>query len=164
MENRLAGDEDAKMTQEKLLRRFEVNRNDGERDEISVVYPVTTISKVVCVADRQIRERLVHDGTLPWSNHCSGAPAVHAGAALLVNPKRISSASSSDLAPQQELLPARWQQRRFESTFMVLETTVHLRLYLWLETKPPMFQEPGLDTNYYFYPLKLQQICCKLLT
>ena len=41
-------------------------------------------------------------------------------------------------------------QRRFASTFMVLEITVHLRLYLHflLETKLPMSQEPTLDTNY----------------
>ena len=71
---------------------------------------MTTTFKLFVSLTRQIHERLVNDGTLPWSNYCSGAPAVPCGrppAGFLSrgSPRRISSASSSDLAPQQNCCP-----------------------------------------------------------
>ena len=72
--NRLAGDEDARRVGSRKdeprgsgCGGVQVNRN-GEKGEISVVYPVTTIFKLFVSLARQIHERLVHDGTLPWSN------------------------------------------------------------------------------------------------
>lgn len=114
--NRLAGDEDARRVGSRKdeprgsgCGGVQVNRN-GEKGEISVVYPMTTIFKLFVSLARQIHERLVHDGTLPWSNYCSGASAVPcgrlpAGFLSIGSSRRISSASNSDLAPQQNCCP-----------------------------------------------------------
>lgn len=69
--NRLAGDEDAgRVGSCKNGPRgsgcggLQINRNDGERDEVSVVYPVTTISKLFVVSLTGRSMKAVHDGTL----------------------------------------------------------------------------------------------------
>jgi hypothetical protein len=62
--NRLAGDEDVRRvgirkdeTGGSGCGGLQVNRNDGERDEISVVYSVTTISKLfVSLTGRSVKD------------------------------------------------------------------------------------------------------------